>query len=718
MADDSAPPASGVGREERGPQTVGGRRLRRAKWPVLVVWILLLLIFGSLGMKLSGIEKNDAAAYLPSKSESAKVQAELESRPGGKSIPGAMVYHRSGGLTAQDKAAVAAARQRLVDNPVAEAPILPVVVDSSGETQLVLVNVPASDDSKVVADNLDAARAVLLKDLPPGLDTYFSGPAGLARDQLKVFGSIDGILLLASGLVVAIILLITYRSPVLFFLPLLGAIFAIALAQGVVYLLAKSGLTVNGQSAGILTVLVFGAGTDYALLLVSRYREELHNEADKHDAMLVALRQALPAIIASGSTVIIGLLCLLVSELESDKGLGPVGAAGVACALLAMCTLLPTLLLVCGRWLFWPFVPRAGEPSHVEDGLWGRIAARVDRHHRLMWIGTSLLLVALAFGMLTLNTGGLKGSQLFRTNPESKQGQAILDRSFPAGTSAPVQVLANAAALDQVKAVLAAHPLVVPGSVRQVREAYNGRVEVDATLQQADGTPAFKAVDAIRAKVRAIPGAGARVGGQTAITLDVNRASVHDRKLVIPIVLLVVFLILGLLLRAIVAPLVLMLTVVLSFLSALGASALLFAGPFGFPATDPSFPLFAFIFLVALGIDYNIFLMSRVREEALEVGTRQGMIRGLRTTGGVITSAGVVLAGTFAVLATLPIVTLAEVGVVVAIGVLLDTFIVRSLLVPALTIDIGREVWWPSKLAKVRDEDVADEKPDEELVLR
>jgi RND superfamily putative drug exporter len=695
-----------------GPETAGGRRLRRYKWPVLVLWLIIIAVFGGLGGKLSGVEKNDASAYLPGKSEAAKVTNELENRPGGKSVPGVLVYTRAGGLTTADKAAVDAAKQRLacdprVENPCANQPagakpsaptLAPRVVSSPrNDTVLLTFLVRASDDSDKLQKDVNAVRATLQKDLPPGLTSYLAGPAGQLRDSLKVFNNIDGVLLLVSGVVVAVILLITYRSPVLFLLPLVTVGFAVVMAQGLVYLLARAGLTVNGQSAGILTVLVFGAGTDYALLLIARYREELHHHRNRHDALMVAIRQAYPAILASGATVIIGLLCLLVSELNSDRGLGPVGAAGIFCALLAMTTLLPTLLVVCGRWVFWPFIPRMGEPSHAEDGGWARVAGWVDRRHRAVWAVTTVVLVGFAFAITLLNTTGLRTDQQFRGTPESVQGQKVLEQSFPAGASAPAQILVNGdakqAALDTIRST----PGVTPSGVAVVSD-YRGRIEIDAVLDDADGPGANAAVDALRERLHALPNADALVGGQAATTLDVNRASARDLRVVVPIVLVVVFVILALLLRALLAPLVLMATVVLSFFAALGASGIIFQ-LVGFSHSDPSFPLFGFIFLVALGIDYNIFLMSRVREEAQRLGTRRGVIRGLTTTGGVITSAGVVLAATFSVLCVLPLVPLIQIGIVVAIGVLLDTFVVRSLLVPALTIDIGRRVWWPSRLA-------------------
>jgi len=491
-----------------------------------------------------------------------------------------------------------------------------------------------------------------------------------------------------------VILLLTYRSPVLWLLPVVTAGIALTTAQAVIYLLAKhAGLTVNAQSVGILTVLVFGAGTDYALLLVARYREELRRHADRHEAMAYALHRAGPAIIASAATVAAGMLCLLVAEMNSTKGLGPVAAIGIGVGLLAMVTLLPALLVACGRWLFWPLRPRYGTTDPTATGAWARVGQRIARRPRLVWLTTAAILGAFALGTLQLKATGLSTEDAFINKPDSVVGLTVLGAHFPAGAGQPVVVIARADAAGAVHDTVAGTPGIASATPPVVKDGY---AEVAGTLADApDSKAAQDTVDRVRANVHRIAGADAKVGGQT----DIERAAGRDNTRIIPLVLLVVLVILGLLLRSIVAPFVLIATVVLSFATALGVSALVFNHLFGFAGADGSLPLFVFVFLVALGIDYNIFLMTRVREEAGRNGTRRGAVAGLAATGGVITSAGLVLAGTFAALGTLPVVAFAEIGFAVALGVILDTIVVRSVLVTALTLDIGRRMWWPSRLA-------------------
>jgi putative drug exporter of the RND superfamily len=473
-------------------------------------------------------------------------------------------------------------------------------------------------------------------------------------------------------------------------------------------------LTLNGQSQGILTVLVFGAGTDYALLIISRFREELRRHEGKYAAMGAALRGAGPAILASGVTVILGLLCLLVSDLSSNKSLGPVAALGIAATMASMLTLLPTLLALAGRKAFWPFVPQYEPASTETAGIWGRVARFVGRHGRPTAAVVSLVLIALAFGISQLRVSGLAQSESFTTTQESVTGQQVLERHFAAGVGSPAVVVARSSAGPQVLAAVRGTPGVASAAFLTATPAATGApdpaaaprvegglVEIDAVLATAPDSAAARAtIERLRTAAHAVPGADAKVGGFTAINLDVSDASTRDRTVIIPIVLLVIFVVLAVLLRALVAPLLLIVTVVLSFAATLGVCALVFNHVFGFAGADTSFPLFAFVFLVALGIDYNIFLMTRVREETLHLGTRPGVLTGLAVTGGVITSAGVVLAATFSVLGVLPLVFLAEVGFAVAFGVLLDTIVVRSLLVPALVYDLGRVVWWPSALAR------------------
>lgn len=494
------------------------------------------------------------------------------------------------------------------------------------------------------------------------------------------------------------LLVLIYRSPIFWVLPLLSVFFAEGLVRGIGTLLAEAGVVVNGQTGGILLVLVFGAGTDYALLLTARYREELRRHADRHDAMRIALRTAGPAIVASAATVVSALLVLGLAEVNSTAGLGPVGAMGVAVAALAMLTILPALLLVGGRRAFWPFVPRLGDEDGAARGAWARLGSLVARGPRRVWVGTTLVLGAMALGTLAYDPS-LTSSQAFRGSVESVEGQRLLESSFPAGASAPTVVLVT----DPGRAAVVRSAVAKAPEVASVGSIETGPAgaQFSATLTRDPyGTEAFADISSLRERLRAVAGDAVLVGGPTAEEADLRAATSRDTKLLVPLVLAVVLAILVLLLRAITAPLMLMATVVLSFFAALGFSVVVFDRVFGFPGQDPGYPLFAFIFLVALGVDYNIFLMARVREEALRTPTRKAVLRGLAVTGGVITSAGVVLAGTFAVLGVLPLVALTQIGFTVAFGVLLDAAIVRSILVPALTLDLGERTWWPSRLSR------------------
>ncbi|TDB78010.1 MMPL family transporter [Actinomadura sp. KC216] len=504
--------------------------------------------------------------------------------------------------------------------------------------------------------------------------------------------------MLATVAVVTVLLLLTYRSPIIWILPLLSVALASQVANAFIYLLGKhAGMPVDGMGAGILTVLVFGVGTDYTLLLIARYREELHEHADRHEAMAAALRRSRGAIVASAATVIAGMLCLLVADINSSRGLGGVGAVGVLCGLAAMITLLPALLVVFGRWIFWPFVPRPGGPAR-QGRVWAGVAASISARPRTYWIATAAGLAGLGLIAGTLRIGPSQ-AEMFRTEPESVAGQRLVAAHYPAGSSAPADVIAAAAAAGPVMDAARSTPGVA--AVQEGGRSRDGAlVQVSVTLRDAaDSAAAERTVERLRGAVHAVEGANAVVGGPTAEALDGSEGASRDRLLVIPLVLLVVLAILILLLRAVTAPVLLLGTIVLSYFAALGAAWLLLKGPLGVDALDNSTPLLGFIFLVALGIDYNIFLMHRVRQEALASGHRTGVLRGLTTTGGVITSAGLVLAATFSVLMNLPITFMAGLGALVAVGVLLDTFIVRSLLVPALALDAGPRIWWPGRLA-------------------
>ncbi|MEV6011323.1 MMPL family transporter [Streptomyces sp. NPDC051976] len=680
---------------------------RRSKWVVLALWVIVLVAVSPLAQKLTDAQKNDSANWLPSKAESTKVIDEQKAFVP-ESAPAVLIYNRPGGLTPADVTKInsdAASIRKLTAHGIVGDRTVGPKLDRTSAPRAAQLIVPITIDPSgwtAISDAVKEMRATAEKDTN-GLQVHITGPGGFAADSNDAFSGIDGTLLFAALGVVIVILLVTYRSLSLLFLPVISVVGALFTAEAVIYLLAKhAGLVVNAQSGGILTVLVFGAGTDYALLLVARYREELRRHEDRHEAMALALHRAGPAIIASAATVALSMLCLLAADMNSTSGLGPVAAIGVIVALLAMVTLFPALLVIFGRWVFWPAVPHVGSAEPTQTGLWANIGDRVSRKPRTVWVTTVVILGALGLGLFSLNAHGLSTADSFTNTPDSVVGQTVQGRYFPAGGGQPLVVIAQADKAAQVAATLGTVKGVAPGSVGTppgIPATKDGKAYLEATLvDRPDSQAAKSTVDRARDAVHTIAGAQAKVGGGTAVQIDAERASARDNKLLIPLILLVVLVILAVLLRALVAPLVLIGTVVLSFCAALGVSALAFKHVFDFAGQDTSFPLFVFVFLVALGIDYNIFLMTRIREESMQHGTRQGVRTGLAATGGVITSAGLVLAGTFAVLGTLPVVGFAEIGFAVAFGVLLDTFVVRSVLVSAISLDLGHRVWWPSKL--------------------
>jgi putative drug exporter of the RND superfamily len=670
------------------------------QWAVMGFWLVVLVVAYPLSGKLTGAEKNDASAWLPASAESVKVLDVQASFQPPDTYSGVVVYYRASGLTAADRAKAAADARRFAGlNGVVPGQVAGPIpaADGTAMQTVVPVNVGAQGWNGAIAP-VDAMRAIAGAGAD-GMATHVTGPLGYAADNAKVYQGLSSSLLYAALAVVIVILLITYRSPVLWLLPVICSGVALVTADAVVYLLAAhAGLTVNEESAAILDVLVFGASTDYALLIVARYREELRRHDRRHPAMAEALRRAGPAVIASGSTVIIALLMLSFAQLGSTKGLGPVLAIGVGVGLLAMLTLLPALLVSFPRWIFWPYAPRYGSAEPTSRGLWARVGWAIAPRPRLVWITTAVLL---ALGLTGLKASGLTNAQSFRGHPDSVTGETALAAHFPAGAGQPVIVIGSPAATAPLRAAFADTPGIAHVSTPITVAGYT---YLQGTLTAPpDGQAAYDTIDRVRAAVHAVPGARALVGGQSAVNLDVARASAHDRDLLLPLILAVVLVILAVLLRALVAPLILTATVVLSFAAALGVSAFFFNHVFGFGGADTSFPLLVYVFLVALGIDYNIFLMTRVREEAHRRDARHGAITGLAATGGVITSAGFVLAGTFAVLTTIPSTFSTELGFAVAFGILLDTIVVRSVLVTALNLDVGRWMWWPSRLARTPD---------------
>ncbi len=676
--------------------------------PVLTIvfWVVVIGLLGSTAGQLMDVQENEAENWLPSSAESTKALEAAETFSSPNMLPAVVVYERDGGLRPADMTAAQEDVATFGQRDDIEGEVVGPIPSEDGEALEVIVPLNLGEDGWNKAPDVVEEIQDHAGDGPDGLEAFVTGPAGQAADSASVFEGIDSTLLLAAAGVVTVLLLFTYRSPILWLLPVISAGVALTVAQAVVVLLAKhANLTVDGQSASILTVLVFGAGTDYALLLVARYREELRRHQRRPEAMAVALHRAGPAIIASGATVAIGMLCLLLAQMTSTRGLGPVAAIGIVAGLAVMLTLLPALLVVLGRWIFWPRIPHYGDEDPAAHGLWAGVGRRIARAPRRVWVTTSLILAIASIGIVQLNATGLTTEEAFLGTPDSVKGEQVLSEHFPGGAGAPVVVLARPDNADAVRTTFQANDGIAPQSVTEPR-VKGDWAYLEGTLESdPDRHAAHPTIEYLRGELDAAD-PDALVGGTTAVTLDIQDASARDNRVIIPAVLVVVLLILMVLLRAVAAPLILLGTVVLSFGAALGVSALVFRHVFGFAGTDTSITLCVFLYLDALGNDYTDFLMTRVREEAQRFGTRRGALIGLAATGGVITSAGLVLAGTFAVLGTLPLVFFAEIGFAVAFGVLLDTLVVRSVLVTALNLDVGRHMWWPSALGRKEDVDV------------
>jgi RND superfamily putative drug exporter len=801
---------------------------RRSKWIVFAIWFVGIFIAAGpakLPEKFEDAESNEATSYLPGDAESTAALNATESLQNGEIAPAVIVFRREGGLTAADQrtivedvgkmteerfpgvvpdGATAAAGGKpqkskatavpqglppgcggptstVPGQPTDYAPFVGPVCSQDGNAAIVTAYIKGNGEGERIVDPVKFWREKIPGD-DGGLEAKITGGAGFSADAIEVFEGINGTLLLAALSLVIFLLIVIYRSPMFFLIPLVAVIFAEFLSRSLGYGLTELGVTVNGQSSSIMSILVLGAGTDYALLLVSRYREELHHTVDKHEAMRTALASAGPAIFASAATVIAALFCLILAKVNGTAGLGPIAAMGIACAALSMLTLLPALLTIFGRRAFWPFVPHTPETAPAADaaserarrkivegsafgaivrvvlasllvlvllplvlinwllrrlsgrripslivgpldraiftpyeirrtrlehtadathGFWAKLGHRVAGSPRRVVVGSVAVLLIFCAGFAFFSTE-LTSEDTYRSEVESVEGQDLLNKSFPAGTTALTDVVVPKR--TEVPAVRAAVAGVdgVEAVSQPVAEGAPGTL-VQATLEPNPySTDAFDLVEPIRdAAHRVAP--EALVGGPTAIEFDVRDAAGWDSIVIPPLILLVVFLILIGLLRAVVAPLILIGTVILSFLAALGVGYFAFEFIFDFPGSDPSLPLFAFVFLVALGVDYNIFLIARAREETIQRGSEQGILRALAVTGAVITSAGIVLAGTFSVLAVLPLTFLTELGFVVAFGVLLDTFLVRTLLVPALALLAGDKFWWPSELSRPSD---------------
>jgi RND superfamily putative drug exporter len=748
---------------------------RIPKFFVLAIALVVAFALFPASGQFEDAQENEATSFLPGDAESVKALKAIERFPDGQVAAAVAVLVREGGLTPEDRGKA----QQLVESLESKPPPITKGTDGpipSEDGAALLVVTQVQDTGGTGEDFLDSVKEIRRRAHAlegGGLQVEVTGAAGFGADAIEVFGDINGQLLLAAGGLVLLLLILIYRSPIFWTIPFFTVLLAESSARGFGYLLSEAGVTINGQSGGILPVLVFGAGTDYALLLVARYREELRRHDSRHEAMQLALRTAGPAIVFSGLTVVAALLVLVFAEVNGTAGLGPIGAMGILLAMLFMLTMLPAALLVVGRRIFWPFVPDApGGPlpphsnawrraifsvlvggiaagigsagggggaaigfvaggllnffvlaplfhrldvstfyprierplaarhrlSDETHGFWRRVGDRVATAPRRIAVVTTLVLVVLSAGLLQLDTGLTSGNS-FRGEVEAVRGSELLASHFPAGANVPTTVvIPDQADVQPVRAALQGAPAVA--GVGEPVEGPPG-VKLDIQLKlDPYSTEAFDQIPDLRRTVKRAGGADVLVGGPTAAEYDLRQSATRDNYVIIPITLVVVFLILAVLLRSLLAPAVLVGTVILSFAAALGAGMFVSKNVFGFPGIDPSLPLLCFVFLVALGIDYNIFLMARVREETLRFGTREGMLRGLAVTGAVITSAGIVLAGTFGALAVLPLIFLTEIGFIVAFGVLLDTFVVRSILVPALTFMIDHHIWWPSRLKR------------------
>ncbi|MFF3737021.1 MMPL family transporter [Streptomyces sp. NPDC002566] len=706
---------------------------RRARWlvPLLLVavWLGVGGVLGPYAGRLGEVATNDQAAFLPRSAESTEVIAAQRAFRQDEALPAIVVWTSDGGGTVRDRRADAdRALASLADAPGVTGRASPALLSQDGKAvQGVVPLRPDLGDG--LAPALDRVRAAAER--VPGTTVHLAGPAATQADLSDAFAGIDGLLLAVALVAVLVILLLVYRSLLLPLVIILGAVFSLGLACAVVYALADHGVVrVDGQVQGILSILVIGAATDYALLLTARYREELMPRqaaarTDRFTAARAALRRSWSAVVASAATVALGLLALLISDLTNNRALGPVGAIGIAAAVVSTLTFLPAVLVLLGRAAYWPATPRPARPS-AGTGVWQRIAALVDRAPRKVWAVSLACLLACAAFSPTLASRGVPLDETFVDDAPSVAAQSTLAQHFPGGAGNPTVVIADAARAGRVVAVAeatdgvaSAAPVAASGRPGGTPLVVDGRVRVDVTLDAAaDSDAARDTVARLRTALHAVPDADALVGGYTAQQYDTLRTAERDRALIVPAVLAIIFLILTVLLRSLLMPALLVATVALNFLATLGVSSLVFRHVLGFTGTDPSVPLYGFVFLVALGVDYNIFLMSRVREESLRHGVREGVLRGLVTTGGVITSAGVVLAATFAALGVIPLAFLAQIAFIVAFGVLLDTLVVRSLLVPALVRDIGRRAWWPGRLSRAADPARSGAEGDPDLAAR
>lgn len=681
---------------------------------MVVIWLAISGLGGPTFGKISEVSTNDKSTFLPASSESTQVGELVEEFSDGKGIPAIIV----GEVDEVPEPALAGGAEQLNAVEGVMQVIGPQISEDGQAVQYITIIDTESADPTAVVEELTAEISDAGFEPSEYGDFYVSGPAGFSADLVSAFAGIDGILLLVALVAVLIILIGVYRAVLLPLIVIFTAVAALCAAILATYLMAKTGIIVlNGQSQGILSILVIGAATDYSLLLVARQREELQRKESVADALKASFKASFGAITASASTVAIALLCLLASDLNSNRSLGPIAATGILFAWISALTLLPALLYLFGRASFWPVKPRFSGDSKTETShkVWHKVAAVVEAGPRKVWAGTLILLFAGAAWLPLLNANGVSTSDIILADTPAKSGQEVLNEHFDAGSGSPASIIAPEELTDEVTGILEEHPEISQVTVISESGApantppmylepnvVDGRVYLQATLNlEADSLEAQDTIAQLREEFASLAGE-VLVGGESANALDSNLTAERDLRVIVPLVLAVVLLVLIVLLRAVLLPVLLLLATVVSFGAAMGVSALVFNGLFNFPGADPTVPLYGFIFLVALGVDYTIFLMTRAKEETPIMGTRKAVLHSLTVTGGVITSAGVVLAATFAALSVIPLMFMVQLAFIVAFGVLVDTFIVRTLLIPGLVLDIGPKVWWPSKQHKER----------------
>jgi putative drug exporter of the RND superfamily len=678
---------------------VTGRRSGlRGLWPGLAV---VLLGIGFMVLIGGNAAAGQAPRSVPADSDSAKLDALARQFPAGDQAPLIVVVSHTDGavMNPADVIAAQAARDRMqaIVRPFGARSMAPAMVSADGKAAIAVVQIRADLSGLVLNDAVVALRTAANTGLPRGLQAHVTGGPAFGADIASAFTDANVTLLAVTASVVTLLLIATYRSPVLWLVPLLVIGFADRLATAVGTAVASlTGLSFDGATSGITSVLVFGAGTNYALLLISRYRQELRRHAEHRKALNRAVRMAGPAIVASNATVVLALLTLLFASTPSTRSLGALAACGLVVAAVSVLVVLPPLLALFGRRLFWPFIPRPDtnpDKETLDAGPWHRVAEWVARRPGVVAAVAIAVLAALATGLLGTRIG-LSQTEQFRIQADSVSGYDIVAAHFPAGLTNPTLVVANTAQAPQVQQAISSTPGVV--SVTESGQSASGLTKWSVVIDAPPSSnQAFKTIAALRQSTRAAS-PGALVGGADAQALDVRDAAAHDRLMLIPAILAVILIVLYVLLRSALAPPTLLAATILGALAALGLGGWASMHVFGFPALDNSTPLFAFLFLAALGVDYTIFLVTRAREEAAQHGARDGMVRAVSATGGVITSAGIVLAAVFCVLGVLPLIVLTQLGIIVGLGILLDTFVVRTLVIPALFALIGERIWWPA----------------------